>query len=345
MIRAPAVQGRSTRSVTGRMSDGVYCSPMPLPEILGHKKQMLQLEEDLASDNLSHAYIFTGPAHIGKTAVARWFARKILLKDAPQDKYDEVAYAVDHLIHQDILMLDQLWMEERMEDWDIIAQSSNIPQQHRAKAGLKTDSIAVDDVREIQNRLYDTGELPHRVCIIRGVERMQDAASNAFLKILEEPPPGRIFLLTSDAPTLVLPTILSRARVMPFERVGTREMQGLLTDLEPSDASFILHVSQGAPGLAAALRDDPDLLRDERLLHTHAIAYWEASNLHERLTFLKPLLERGDESNRFLFHLALALRDRPDAARSHERALQQLSEALETNAMRGLQVQEFALSV
>jgi DNA polymerase III gamma/tau subunit len=53
----------------------------PLAEILGHKKQMLQLEEDLSSDNLSHAYIFTGPANIGKTMVARWFARKILLKD------------------------------------------------------------------------------------------------------------------------------------------------------------------------------------------------------------------------------------------------------------------------
>lgn len=313
-------------------------------EILGHKKQMLQLEEDLASDNLSHAYIFTGPAHIGKTTVARWFARKILLKDVTPENYDQAAHAIDHLFHQDILMLDQLWMEERMEDWDVIAQSSNIPQQHRAKAGLKTDSIAVDDIREIQNRLYDTGELPHRVCIIRGVERMQDGAANAFLKILEEPPPGRIFLLTTDAPSSVLTTILSRSRVLPFERVGLRDMRGLLESLDVTDASFITHIVQGAPGRAIALRDDPDLLRDERLLHTHAIAYWEASTLHERITLLKPLLERGEESERFLFHLALALRDRPDAARSHERALQQLSEALETNAMRGLQVQDFAFA-
>lgn len=314
-------------------------------EILGHKKQLLQLEQDLTSDNLSHAYIFTGPAHIGKTMVTRWFARKILLKDIAPEKYDETAHAIDHLFHQDILMLDQLWMEEKMEDWDIIAKSSNIPQQHRSKAGLKTDSIAVDDVREIQNRFYDTGELPHRVCIIRGVERMQPAAANAFLKMLEEPPPGRVFLLTTDAPPLVLPTILSRARVMQFDRVGMRDMKDLLVELDPTDASFITHIAQGAPGRAIALRDNPDLLRDERLLHTHAIAYWEASNLHERLKLLKPLMERGPESDRFLFHLALTLRDKPDAVRSHERALQQLSEALETNAMRGLQVQEFAMNV
>lgn len=318
---------------------------MPPPSIIGHKKQLLQLEDDLVSGNLSHAYLFAGPAHIGKTMVARWFARKILLQDVPSEIYDQTAHAIDHLFHQDILMLDQLWMEETMEDWDIIAKSSNIPQQHRAKAGLKTDSISVEDIREIQHRFYDTGELSHRVCIIRGVERMQPAAANAFLKILEEPPPGRIFILTTDAPTLVLPTILSRTRVMTFERVGARDMHQLLVDTNPEDASFITHVSEGAPGRTIALRDNPDLLRDERLHHTHAIAYWNAKNLHERLQMLKPLLERGAESDRFLFHLALALRDHPSAHRSHERALQQLSEALETNAMRALQVQEFAMTM
>lgn len=317
---------------------------MPPSSIIGHKKQLLQLEDDLASNHLSHAYLFAGPAHIGKTMVARWFARKILLKDVSSEQYDQTAHAIDHLFHQDILMLDQLWMEETMEDWDIIAKSSNIPQQHRAKAGLKTDSISVEDIREIQHRFYDTGELAHRVCIIRGVERMQPAAANAFLKILEEPPPGRIFILTTDAPTLVLPTILSRTRVMAFERVGVRDMHGLLSSVDPIDASFITHVSEGAPGRTIALRDNPDLLRDERLHHTHAIAYWNAKNLHERLQMLKPLLERGAESDRFLFHLALALRDHPSAHRSHERALQQLSEALETNAMRALQVQEFAMT-
>lgn len=317
---------------------------MPHIEIVGHKKQLLQLEDDLVSGNLSHAYLFAGPAHIGKTMVARWFARKILLKDVSSEQYDQTAHAIDHLFHQDILMLDQLWMEETMEDWDSIAKSSNIPQQHRVKAGLKTDTISIDDVREIQNRFYDTGELPHRVCIIRGVERMQPASANAFLKILEEPPPGRIFILTTDAPTLVLPTIFSRTRVLHFERVGTRDMRQLLQDIDPEDASFITHVAEGAPGRAIALRDNPDLLRDERLHHTHAIAYWNAKNLHERLQMLKPLLERGAEADRFLFHLALALRDHPSATRTQERALQQLSESLDTNAMRALQIQEFAMS-
>lgn len=313
------------------------------PEIVGHKKQLLQLAQDLESGNLSHAYLFTGPAHTGKTTVARWFARQVLCGDAPIETADLTATQIDRLIHPDFLMLDQLWMEEKMEDWDIIAKSSNIPQQHRAKQGLKTDIIAIDDVREIQQRLYETGDLAHRVCLIRGIERMQDAAANAFLKILEEPPPGRIFLLTADNPSTVLSTILSRSRVLRFERTGDRDIVQMLSDMDVHDASFIAHVAEGAPGFAKRLQGDPDMLRAERLMHTQAIAFWETNVLHEKLSYLKPLGERGGESDRFLFHLALALRAKPNAVHGQERALQKLVSSLGTNAQRGLQVQEFAM--
>ncbi len=316
------------------------------PQIIGHKKQLLQLAQDLESGNLSHAYLFTGPAHIGKTAVARWFARQILCGDAPIETADLTATQIDRLIHPDFLMLDQLWMEEKMEDWDIIAKSSNIPQQHRSKKpAMKTDTIAIDDVREIQQRLYETGDLAHRVCLIRGIERMQDAAANAFLKILEEPPPGRIFVLTADNPSTVLSTILSRSRVLRFERTGDRDILQMLSDMDSHDASFIAHVAEGAPGFAKRLQVDPDMLRAERLMHTQAIAFWEAKVLHEKLSYLKPLGERGGESDRFLYHLALALRAKPNAVHGQERALQKLVSSLDTNAQRGLQVQDFAMTI
>ncbi len=317
---------------------------MSQAQIIGHKKQLLQLEQDLVTGNLSHAYLFTGPANIGKTMVARWFAKEILMRDVADGEREQTSHAIDHLFHPDILMLDQLWMEEKMEDWDFIAQSSNLPQQHRSKAGLKTDTIAVDDIREIQQRVNETGDLPHRVCIIRGIERMQDGAANAFLKTLEEPPAGRVFILTTDAASDVLPTIISRSRVLHFERVGDKDIQSLLSESDTNDTSFITHIAQGAPGLALTLRDDADALRAERLLHTQAIAFWEAQTLHDRLMYAKPLLERGADANRFLFHLALALRQKPDATREGERSLQQLTEALTTNASRGLITQRFAMN-
>lgn len=313
-------------------------------QIVGHRKQLLQLTQDLTQKNLTHAYLFAGPRFVGKTMVAKWFAGELLTEGMPPADREETFRQMDRLIHPDFLVLDQLWMEGRNEDWDELAQSSNIPQQHRAKAGLKTDVISIDDVREIQDRLIETGTLPRRVCLIRGVDRMQDAAANAFLKMLEEPPPGRFFLLTTESRANVLPTILSRTRLVRFDRVGNREVQTLLKGQPEEDVSFILHVAQGAPGVARRLAQDPDRLRLEKIAHTQAAAFWGASGLLQRIKCLAPLLERGEEADRFLFHLALGLRERPDYRPAQEHLLRELLRDLATNAYRPLVVQRFAMS-
>lgn len=317
---------------------------LPQSRIIGHKKQLLQLAQDLETNNLSHAYLLAGSPHLGKTTLAHWFARQILTRTLDGAKKEEVMRQMDYLIHPDFLVLDQLWMEERCEDWDEIAKSSNISQQHRAKLGTKTDIISIDDVREIQHRLQDTGDLPNRVCIIRGVERMQEGAANAFLKILEEPPEGRVFILTTESLAALLPTITSRARVLRLERAADRELQTLMQELPEEESTFILHVAQGAPGMAIRLMNDPDQLRAERMLHTQAATFWGSSTLLDRLNQLEPLAERGTEADRFLFHLSLALRSVPDYKPEQERALTQLVRGLRTNAHRQLQIQQFAIS-
>lgn len=316
---------------------------MSKSDLIGHKKQVLQLTQDLTSDNLSHAYLFAGNPHVGKTTLAHWFAREILLRDVPADQHEDLLYKMDHLIHQDFLVLDQLWMEDRMEDWDVISQSSNVPQQHRVKAKLKSDIIGIDDVREIQQRFNETGDLPHRVCIIRGVERMNDSAANGFLKMLEEPPKGRVFILTTKSLTSLLPTIISRTRVLRFERIGDREIQAMLQGMDQEDANFIIHASQGAPGMAVRLKDDPDALRAEKTLHAQAMGFWNSKKLLDRLKQLEPLEEKGSDADRYLFHLALALRQIPDYPIGHERALTDLAQGLRTNAHRMLQLQHFAV--
>ncbi len=302
--------------------------------IVGHASQLSQLAHDLESGNLAHAYLFIGPTHIGKFTVAKWFAKELMGQGD-----------VDLLLHPDVLILDQLWMEETNDDLDALAKSSNVPQQHRAKAKVKTDVIGIEDVRVIQEKLYETGVSPYRICMIRNASRMKDEAANAFLKTLEEPPPKRVFILTAPSLNDVLPTISSRSRVVTFQRVGSKHVQPLLKDLDPDDASFILHAAQGAPGTAIRLRDDPDALRIEKQLHSQAHAVWTARSLADRLRSLKPLLDRGNEADEFLRHLALSLREVPTMSRPQERALQQLVEDLETNAHRGLMVQRFAMGI
>lgn len=318
---------------------------MEKSSIVGHARQIGQLEHDLETGNVAHAYLFSGPEHVGKSTVARWFAGELLTRGLDPETRAADMSKIDRLLHPDFLSLDKLWIEDRSEDFDLIAKSSNLPQAHRWKApAMKSDVISIDDVRVIQDKVYETGG-PRRVGFIAAIDRLQEAAANAFLKILEEPPEGRVFILTTGTDTQLLPTIVSRTRVLKFDRVPDASIVPLLDDAEPDDRSFILHVAQGAPGIAIDLAENADRLREERLMHNQAISFWGPVSLSERLKLLSPLEERGEESDRFLLHLALALHESPTSSVDRIDALRRLTARLHTNAYRPLILQEFALGL
>lgn len=314
-------------------------------EIIGHKRQIAELQADIDGGNVAHAYLFTGPPHVGKTTVAKWFAEQLITKDIDAAKREDAVKRMGKLLHPDFLMMDELWIEEVNEDFEKIALSTNLPQQHRAKAPtMKTDTIGIDDVREVQKRVQETGEGFRRVCLITRVDRLQEAAANAFLKTLEEPPPGRVFILTTEASD-TLPTIVSRTRVLHFDRVSPADLDPLLEKESPDDAHFLTHLSQGAPGMLLQLLGDPELRRAEKTLHAQAVSFWAARTPLERMKILEPLLERGADADRLLLHLSLALREYPLRTHAHERSLMELVRGLETNASRPLLVQRFLLGL
>lgn len=312
---------------------------------IGHSTVKQELVQDIERDNVSHAYLFAGPRHVGKLTAAHWFSRLLVTQGLSEEEAVQVQNNADKLLHPDILVLDQLWIEDVCDDWDIIAQSSNVAQEHRAKAPkAKTDTISIDDIRSLQERLYETGTGTWRCCLIRSIERMQDAAANAFLKILEEPPEGLVFLLTTQSLSTLLPTIISRTRTVQMHRLPQKELLPLLDGVAEEDQHFLLRIAQGAPGTLISLKEDPDALRDAKLIHSKALSFWKEDSLRERMSILKPLHKRGKESDQFLFHLALALRER-ESSEGRVRALNQLCSALETNTHRQLLSQQFAMRI
>lgn len=319
---------------------------MDLTTIVGHGDQLAALKNDRVSDNVSHAYLFAGPKHLGKFTVARWFAQELLAEGRTEDDAGRLHDQVERLIHPDYLQISELWIEGQNEDLDRIARSTNIPQKHRKDAGAKRDEISIEDVRAIQERLMGVGTGKYRCCLIRSVERMTLPAASAFLKILEEPPQGVVFLLTSEFPSSLLPTLVSRTRFVRFFRLSNEELSPLVKGLASDDATFLLRLAEGAPGLVARLRADPEKLRTERLTAGKATEFWRTTKTTERLQFLKVLHDRGSEAEVFLKHLALALREEPPEKIARLAPhLQTLARDLETNAQRRILTQRFALSV
>lgn len=318
---------------------------MPVDAILGHRPQLLALKTDLEQNNVAHAYLFSGAKHLGKFTIAKWFARQLLCYGHSEEECAAIGEQIDRLLHTDLLVIDQLWIEEVCEDSVIIAQSSNVQQQHRMKTKAKTDTISIDDIRALQDRLH---EIPaaYRCCLIRSVERMQDEAVNALLKILEEPPQGVVFLLTTQAFPLLLPTLVSRTRVLHFDRLTDADLEPLMKESASDDRQFLLRVAQGAPGIVRRLRDNPDLLRHEKQVYSNALAFWHSHSAIERLKFLVPLHERGIEADQFLLHLSLALREEsPTDATAAAHHLIRLCRNLGTNVNRQLLAQQFVLAL
>ncbi len=317
--------------------------PIPFP-LIGHEEPHQALLRDLETGNIAHAYLFAGPARVGKMTAAKWFASQLLARGSEDDP-SAVGDRVNHLLHPDLLVLDQLWMEDVCEDPDVIAKSTNVSQEHRRKAKAKTDTISIDDVRAIHDRLIETGFGTYRCCIIRSMERMQDEAVNALLKILEEPPPGVVFILTTQVQNALLPTLVSRSRVVAFTRLSRKDLAPLVKGLDDEEAAFLLRLSQGAPGVVQRLRHDPDQLRIEQGAYAAARSFWSSTSLAERLRLLTPLNKRDADAERLLLHLSLAVRDLlPDAAQSLP-ALSNLLDGWQTNTSGQLLAQRFVLEL
>lgn len=314
-------------------------------DILGHEEIRRELTSDLSSGNVSHAYLFAGPRNLGKMMLARQFAFQLLSAGADATMVEHIRHDCENLNHPDLFVLDQLWIAEQCDDWSVIAQTSNAPQQEREKRKSKTDTISIEDIRALQVRLQETAGGRYRCCIIRSAERLQAEAANALLKILEEPPAPLVFIFTTQALSSLLATVVSRMRVLRFHPLGHRELLPLLEGVPEEDRQFILHLAQGAPGIVHQLKGDPELLRMHRLVHTKAISFWRTKSLKERLQILEPLTERGEEAEQLLLHLALALREHGPVSREFVGALSVLTSGLRTNAHRGLLARRFALCI
>lgn len=315
-----------------------------IPPIVGHSAQIAELQQNIAMGNVAHAYLFSGPRGLGKMTVARWFARELLLQGVEADRVD-VIRQMDCLVHPDLLVLDQLWIEGVMEDWHILGRSSNVPQEHRSKAPkAQTDTISIDDVRAINDRLQETGTGHYRCCIIRSIERMQEPAANALLKMLEEPPKGRVFLLTTEHRSSLLSTMISRVRVLQFFPLSPTVLRPLLQGIPEEDHQFCLHVAQGAPGALLRFRTDIHGLQEQRLLHTQALSFFSARP-SERQKILENFGEKRQELHLFLLHVALTLREiRPPAFLRWSHAIPCFVQHLDANVNYALAVQQFVLT-
>lgn len=195
-------------------------------DIIGHKEIIRALSAAIDGAKVGHAYLFTGPAGIGKKTLAKAFANRLLCHDQTANPNCRCPGCVRTRMdnHPDLITI--------------------LP------AG---NSIKIEQLRQLQHNLFYRPLLGKRkVCFFPDAELLTEAAANSFLKTLEEPPPGVVFLFTAVRPDLILPTIRSRCQIYRlFPVTGAEITEALIKrGVDPFEASERARLSGGLPGNA-----------------------------------------------------------------------------------------------
>lgn len=211
--------------------------PQTLAQLVGQELVVETLRRAVESRKIAHAYLFCGPRGTGKTSTGRILAKVV---NCPDETGGEPCDACN---------ICRSITEGRAPDVIEIDAASN---------------RGIDEIRSLRERVHYAPNLArYKVYIIDEVHMLTEAASNALLKTLEEPPPHVIFVLATTEPHKVLPTIMSRCQRFNFRRLS----QGAIVDklkliCQEEDINVGLEslklIAQAATG---SLRDAENLLQ------------------------------------------------------------------------------------
>jgi DNA polymerase-3 subunit delta' len=254
---------------------------------------------------LPHALLFHGAAGSGKTAFIEAFAQSLLCENVRPDGHACGACAscgwfVQHN-HPDYRRV----RPEALEDEPVAAEGEEGDGDKKAKAS-KTPSkeIKIEQVRGLADFMnISTHRQGLRVVVLYPAEALNMPASNALLKTLEEPPPGTVFLLSSNSLDRLLPTILSRCRKFALPMPAHAEALAWLQAQGVADADSWLREQGGAPLLAQAQAETGNREDLDALLHLLARPSAEAAlKTAERLSKV-PLAALVAWEQRWLYDL------------------------------------------
>lgn len=220
------------------------------------------------SEAMPHAILLHGPAGTGKTAFAEHLAKSLLCENRQPDGLACQACPscgwFDQYAHPDYrrLLPAALEAERAATDDDSDSASDGEEEKSSGRSGQPSRQIGIDQVRalfDIINLSTHRGGL--RVICLWPAEAMTPPAANAILKMLEEPPPGTVFILVTNSINALLPTILSRCRKLAMPMPAFDEALAWLKAQGVGDPETWLAEQGGAP--VAALEAAKDGSRDD----------------------------------------------------------------------------------
>ncbi|PIQ84049.1 MAG: DNA polymerase III subunit delta' [Candidatus Omnitrophica bacterium CG11_big_fil_rev_8_21_14_0_20_63_9] len=280
---------------------------MAWSDVRGHELTKRVLQAQLAAGRVPNAYLFAGPEGIGKRRLALEMAKAMnCLSDGSRPC--------------DACTTCKQFAREAHPDLHLVVPSG------------ASEQIKIDDVRQVIGRVQlRPFNARLQVAVIDGADRLTDEAANSLLKVLEEPPAGARFLLTTSRLAFCLPTITSRCQILRCMPLSSPDVQSLLVE-QGVDQATAASVAPLAGGSVKAAQELLERWEDRRRIASRLagppIAGWFEQPLPETRQDVAELLE---EMTAWLRDLAVIGAAGPSHAahRDHAETLVRQSRAID----------------
>jgi DNA polymerase-3 subunit delta' len=246
--------------------------------IPGQEETKLRLIRSVQEQKVSHAQLFAGPEGSGAFALALAYARYINCENRSETDSCGVCKSCvkyDKLIHPDLHFVFPVVKGKKATDpvsdnyiaeWRELVKKSPFFTLNKwldsIEVGNAQGLIPAAEADEIIRKLsLKTFESDYRVMIIWLPEKMHQSASNKLLKMIEEPPEKTLFLLITEEPDKIIPTILSRCQLVKIPAFRASDIRDYMVSTfgkDPEKAADIGRVSMGNICRAAELSENED---------------------------------------------------------------------------------------
>jgi DNA polymerase-3 subunit gamma/tau len=184
--------------------------PQTFDDVVGQEAVVRTLKNAIATEKIRQAYLFAGPRGTGKTSMARILAKSLNCAQGPTTTPDGTCHACRAIAAGTSL--------------DVIEMDA-------------ASQRGIDDIREIRDRVVlQPVEGRYKVYILDEAHQLTDAAWNALLKLIEEPPPHLVFVFCTTDLSKVLPTVRSRCQTFVFQRPRLQELLKVLRAVADAEA-------------------------------------------------------------------------------------------------------------